>query len=158
VSDIVIKIEKITSDEKEILRNLLEKYDYEFSQYDDRDVNNIGLYGYKYLDHYWTEEGRYAYFIRVNGKLAGFVMIRYYLSKYSISEFFVMYKYRKNGIGTHVMNDIFKEYKGKWRIGYTLKNKTAKLFWNKVVEKCTNGKYQTTIDGETDEELNFEIE
>ena len=40
------------------------------------DVNDDGAYGYRYLDHYWTEEGRYAYFIKVSGKLAGFVMIR----------------------------------------------------------------------------------
>lgn len=29
--------------EKEILRNLLEKYDYEFSQYDQGDVNDLGF-------------------------------------------------------------------------------------------------------------------
>ena len=33
-----IKIELVKKEEKEILRNLLEKYNYEFSQYDDKDV------------------------------------------------------------------------------------------------------------------------
>lgn len=32
--------------EKEILRNLMEKYDYEFTQYTHEDVNPLGLYGY----------------------------------------------------------------------------------------------------------------
>ena len=49
----------VGKDEKEILRNLLEKYDYEFSQYNLRDVNPLGLYGYNYLDNYWTEENRW---------------------------------------------------------------------------------------------------
>jgi predicted acetyltransferase len=155
-----ISIEAVAYEEKELLKNLLEKYEYEFSQYDDRDVNNFGLYGYKYLDHFWTDEGRYVYFIKINGKLAGFSMIRYYDSKYSISEFFVMYKYRKNGVGSKVMDYIFSKYKGKWRIGYTTRNETAKIFWNKIVEKYSNGKYETIEnkkDGTISEELIFEI-
>lgn len=40
-----IKLVKVEIDDKEILRNLLEKYDYEFSQWDNRDVNRLGLYG-----------------------------------------------------------------------------------------------------------------
>ena len=56
-----IEIVPVGINEKEILRNLLEKYDYEFSQYDNRDVNKLGLYGYKYLDNYWTEKNRWAF-------------------------------------------------------------------------------------------------
>ena len=68
----------VSLEQKEILRNLLEKYDYEFSQWDLRDVNENGLFGYEYLDNYWTEENRWAYFIRADGKLAGFVMVNDY--------------------------------------------------------------------------------
>ena len=32
--------------------NLLEKYEYDFSQYNQRDVNDLGLFGYDYLDNY----------------------------------------------------------------------------------------------------------
>jgi predicted acetyltransferase len=88
-----ISITPVSKDEKEILKNLLEIYNYEFSQYEDTDVNNIGLYGYTYLDHYWTEENRFAYFIKVDKKLAGFVMINGYgdikeiETKYSMGNF-----------------------------------------------------------------------
>lgn len=44
-----VELKKVTLEEKEILKNLLEKYDYEFSKYDQRDVNPLGLYGYQYL-------------------------------------------------------------------------------------------------------------
>jgi len=70
-----VDLRPVALEDREILANLLEKYDYEFSQYDDRDVNKLGLYGYKYLDFYWTEDDRFAYFIEVDGKLAGFVMV-----------------------------------------------------------------------------------
>lgn len=42
-----IELLEVAKEQKEILRNLLEKYDYEFSQYDMRDVNDLGLYGYE---------------------------------------------------------------------------------------------------------------
>jgi predicted acetyltransferase len=114
-----ITIEEITIDEKEILRNLLEKYNYEFSQYDDRDTNKLGLYGYKYFDNYWTEENRFSFFIKVDNKLAGFIMINDYpenniKTSYTISEFFIIYKYRRHGIGKYTVNYILNKFKGKW--------------------------------------------
>jgi len=55
------------------------------------------LYDYKYLDHYWTEEGRQPFVIRVDGKLAGFVLIRMmgtneHSQSIPVAEFFVMKK------------------------------------------------------------------
>ncbi|MDR2602278.1 MAG: hypothetical protein LBC53_07495 [Spirochaetaceae bacterium] len=46
-----IEIELVKKEEKEILKNLLEKYSYEFSQWENNDVNDIGLYEYNYLDN-----------------------------------------------------------------------------------------------------------
>jgi predicted acetyltransferase len=145
IMDIII--EPVKKEEKEILRNLLEKYTYEFSQYENNDVNNFGLYGYTYLDHYWTDEKRFAYFIRVNKKLAGFVMINDYPemkieTNYSISEFFIMYKYRRLGIGKYVVNYILNKYKGKWQLKYHPKNKTSEKFWIKTIDKYTKGNYK----------------
>lgn len=65
-----------TADDKEILRNLLEKYQYKFSQWDNRDVNRLGLYGHDYLDNYWTEPNRWAFFILSGSRLAGFATHR----------------------------------------------------------------------------------
>ena len=96
-----VELQRVKLDDMEILSNLLEKYDYEFSQYDNRDVNKLGLYGYQYLDYYWAEENRWAYFIVVDGNLAGFVMVIDMPevddreTDFQISEFFVMYKYRR---------------------------------------------------------------
>jgi len=141
-----ISIVSVTKEEKEILRNLLEKYNYEFSQYDEKDVNDIGLYGYNYLDNYWTEKNRFPNFIRVDNKLAGFVMINDHPianmdTDYTMAEFFVHYKYRKMGVGTFVVKNMFEKYKGKWGLMYHPKNIISKNFWNKVVREHTHGKY-----------------
>ena len=143
-----ISIDLVSRDEKEVLRNLTEKYEYEFSAYENKDVNNFGLYGYKYIDHYWTEENKYVYFIKINGKLAGFIMIaddRYIKrieSNFCISEFFVMIKYRKMGVGKYALNYILEKHKGKWQIGYNPKNEIGKKFWNNVIKEYTKGKYE----------------
>ena len=146
-----IKIELAKKEEKEILKNLLEKYNYEFSQYDDKDVNSIGLYGYSYLDNYWTENNRFPYFIRVNDKLAGFVMVNDIQevklnTNFTMAEFFILYKYRQKGIGKYVVNYILNKYKGKWQLRYHPKNKTSEIFWNKTIEEYTKGNFEIKKD------------
>ena len=78
---------------------------YDFSEFDDADVNQHGLYGYTYFDYYWTEESRTPFFVKAAGNLAGFVLVNEYCylikepGNKSIAEFFVMRKYRRKGIG-----------------------------------------------------------
>lgn len=47
-----VEIVEIKEEEKEVLLNLIEKYLYEFSQWEKTDVNVEGNYGYEYLDCY----------------------------------------------------------------------------------------------------------
>ena len=141
-----IELKKIKVEDKEILKNLLEKYDYEFSQWDNRDVNKLGLYGYDYLDCYWTEEKRWAFFIVVDGNLAGFVMVNNYPevneeTDYSLAEFFVMYKYRRSGVGRFAAMKVFDMFHGKWQLKRHPKNIASVHFWNEVISEYTVGKY-----------------
>ena len=113
-------LRKAELEDREILANLIEKYEYEFSQYNNKDVNKFGLYGYKYLDYYWTEPNRWAYFIEVDEKLAGFVMVNDYpesedrRTDFVISEFFIMHKYRRKGIGKKAFFMAADLHRGTW--------------------------------------------
>jgi len=144
--DVLLK--QVQIEDREILANLLEKYDYEFSQYDNRDVNRLGLYGYKYLDCYWLEDNRWAYFIEVDGHLAGFVMINEFAeaedrkTDFSVAEFFVMYKYRQKGIGKQAFFMAVNLHRGKWQLKRHPKNLASVLFWDKVVNEYTSGDYE----------------
>lgn len=142
-----VELIPVKLDDKEILRNLLEKYDYEFSQYDNRDVNKLGLYGYNYLDNYWTEKARWAFFIAVEGNLAGFVMVNNFPeakeeTDYSLAEFFVMYKYRRCGVGKYAAMKVFDMFHGKWQLKRHPKNIGSVHFWNCVVSEYTKGNYR----------------
>ena len=141
-----ISIIPVSKNEKEILRNLLEKYEYEFTQYENKDVNEYGLYENN-IDNYWIDKNKYSFFIKVDSMLAGFIMIDNHCyidvgTEYSIAEFFVMYKYKRLGVGKYSINYIFDKFKGKWSISYAQKNKPALEFWNKMVNNYTKGNYK----------------
>lgn len=135
----MIEIEAVKEEQREILAHLIELYEYDFSEYEDSDVNAYGLYGYSYLDYYWTENNRYAYFIKVNGKLAGFAMVcgYCYVSKDSetlfMSEFFIMKKYRRQGIGKYAAKEVLQKHPGKWELTVHPKNPISHNFWKRVI-------------------------
>lgn len=141
-----LELKPVKLEEKEILRNLLEKYDYEFSQYDNRDVNPLGLYGYGYLDHYWTDKSRWAYFILADDNLAGFVMVNDHPDvkgkiDYAMSEFFVMHKYRRSGVGRYAALKTFDRFRGMWQLKRHPKNLSSVKFWNRIIAEHTKGDY-----------------
>jgi predicted acetyltransferase len=143
-----MKLRQAELEDREILANLLEKYDYEFSQYDDRDVNKLGLFGYQYLDYYWTEKNRWAYFIEVDGKLAGFVLVidlpevEGTETDFQMAEFFVMHKYRRSGVGRWAAFQAFDRHKGRWQLRRHPKNIASVHFWDNVISDYTKGSFE----------------
>ncbi|MGO4530357.1 GNAT family N-acetyltransferase [Paenibacillus sp. 2TAF8] len=143
----MITIHKVEYEQKSILRNLLELYKYDFSEFDPDDVNPNGLYEYKYLDHYWTEDGRYPFFIKVDDKLAGFALVRDIGANesnqtvYWMAEFFVMKKYRRMKVGQFVAYELFDNFNGHWKVAQMEANTPAQAFWRKTIERYTNGNY-----------------
>ena len=150
-------------EEKPLLIRLMELYNYEFTAYDNSDINEFGCYGYDHIDDYWNEEGRFPYLIRVDGKIAGFALIcphcnyRKEESARCIGEFFVMLKYRRKGIGLKVATQLFDKHRGLWEICYWRNNLSANQFWKKVVEKYTNNHYQI-CGTESDIQIGFTFE
>ena len=143
--------------DKSLLVRLMELYNYEFTAYDNADINEYGYYGYDHIDDYWNEEGRYPYLIRVDGKIAGFALVCPHCkfidgnNARSIGEFFVMIKYRRMGIGLQVATELFNRHKGTWEVCYLRRNIPASNFWKKVVEQYTNNQYD--ICGINDEKM-----
>jgi len=143
-----IELIRITVIQKPILRQLIELYEYDFSEFDQKDLNEYGFYGYRYLDHYWTEEARHPFFIKVNGELAGFVLVNDYCyllkdpESRSIAEFFVMRKYRRTGVGKTVACRIFDLFPGKWEVIQHKNNLPAIIFWEAVINEYTRGRFK----------------
>ena len=143
-----VELKQVNADEKEILRNLLEKYDYEFSQWDKRDVNKLGLFGYPYLDNYWTEDNRWAYFILADGKLAGFAMVIDLPEvsdremDFQMAEFCILIKYRRSGIGRQAFFQVLARHPGKWQLKRHPANTASVHFWDRVIQEYTKGRFE----------------
>lgn len=141
-----IEIDPIAKGEKPALRRLMELYLYDFSEYDQADVNEHGTYEYEYLDHYWIEADRHAFFIRAGGKLAGFALIREIKledgsSLHSLAEFFVMRKYRRKKVGKGAAHRLFGMFPGRWQVAQEEANLPSQKFWREVIGEYTGGRY-----------------
>lgn len=134
--------------DKLIIRHLFQLYSHDFSVYDDADVDEHGLYDYPRIDHYWTEDIRYPFLVRVDGQIAGFAFVRELEKEeattltYSIAEFFILRKYRRKGIGKAVAFQLFDRFRGQWYVGQYVSNEPSHVFWNTIIDEYTNGNYQ----------------
>ena len=141
-------LDKVTIENKEILYRLLQYSLFEESETDLNEMNATAEYEYKYFDDYFTDKTREAYFIREENtnKLLGFVMVNTYTKifdkGYSIAEYMVIPKYRRNKIGKKIAIEIFNKHKGNWEVRPSLNSERAYLFWKNVVEEYTNNNYQ----------------
>ena len=132
-------------EDRPVLANLLELYRHDISEFDGREIGEHGLFGYRYLDHYWTEPGRHPFLVRVDGHLAGFVLVsNRVLSDVPtahVSEFFVMRKYRRMGVGEVIARDVFRRFPERWRVSQSPGNIPAQRFWRAVIGRFTRGAY-----------------
>lgn len=136
--------------EKPVLARLLQLYLYDFTEFDGEDLNAAGLYEYPYFDHYWTEAGRSPLIIRVNGRLAGFALVRRLAEDEggpaaSMAEFFILRKYRRLGVGSQVAKMVFQRFPGRWQIAIWSENQPAWLFWRKVAQEFTRGDFTEVV-------------
>ncbi|MBE5804366.1 MAG: GNAT family N-acetyltransferase [Clostridiales bacterium] len=96
------------------------------------------------MELYWTEKDRAAYFITVDGVLAGFALINAHPEcerplDHAVAEFFVAYPYRRGGVGSEAMRQIFQRHKGVWHIKYHPANTASVIFWNGIARRHAVG-------------------
>jgi predicted acetyltransferase len=117
---------------KAVLEQLLELYQHDFSEFDDHDIGADGFYRYRYLDNYWTEAERQPLLFRVDGKWAGFALVRAG-APHDMAEFFVMRKYRRSGVGTALAREVFARFPGEWQVRQMTSNPAATTFWRRAI-------------------------
>jgi predicted acetyltransferase len=146
-------LHRATLADKSTLRNLMELYLYDFSEFTGSDVDESGLYGYEYLDFYWTDPAWHPFLVRVNGRLAGFVLVRDQgLDNgelvHHIAEFFILRKYRRQHIGKQAAFQVFDRFPGLWRVTEIEENKAAQAFWRQVIGEYCGGNFREVQDGD----------
>lgn len=130
--------------DKPVIRRLLELDAHDHSEFDPREINDHGEFGYPYLDHYWTEPNRYPFLIRSGGHIAGFAFVGLLpahedaagvasAETFSMAEFFVLRAHRRRGIGRRAARDLFRRFPGRWKVRQQPGNEPATSFWTAVM-------------------------
>lgn len=115
-----------------VLRRLMELYLHDFSEFDGGDVGDHGTFGYPLLALYWLEPHRHPFLIRADGRVAGFALVRAGETS-EIAEFFIMRKYRRQGVGVTAARDVFARFPGLWRVHQIPGNDAAVAFWRRAL-------------------------
>jgi predicted acetyltransferase len=141
-----IEILRAGPQNKQVLENLMHLYLYDFSEYTGDDTDEQGRFIDEYLERYWTEENRYPFQVQVDGKPAGFVLVRDMTGEdgqpvHSIAEFFILKKFRRKRIGQQAAWHIFNQFPGSWHVAEIEENLPAQEFWRQVIGEYTGGAY-----------------
>jgi Predicted acetyltransferase len=127
-----IQILRAEEGDRAVMRRLLELYQYDFSEFDSRDVDANGEYGYPCVDHYWTEASRHPFLFRVDGHWAGLALVRTGPPT-DMAEFFVLRKYRRAGVGRRAAAEIFRLFPSEWTVRQQRRNAAATSFWRTAI-------------------------
>jgi len=135
--------------ERLIVRNLMELYQYDFSEIDGTDLDEHGQYGYYDLDCFWINPNWAAYVIAVEGKWAGFALtndeVHVQGNTRAIVEFFILRKYRGQGVGRLAAQAIMDLEPAHWEIRVLEQNQGAQRFWAGLLDKLWPAKYNKAL-------------
>jgi predicted acetyltransferase len=126
-------------DQEPVLANLLELYAHDFSEFFPIELGENGRFGYRDLPRYWREPNRHPFLIRVDGKLAGLILVKKgseisgNANIWDIAEFFVVRGYRRRGIGTEIAHAVWRRFPGQWEVRMMESNHSAHQFWEHAI-------------------------
>jgi predicted acetyltransferase len=118
------------------------------------DVADSGVFDFEWLHKihlYWEKPDWHAFVVKVDGKLAGFALVRQcsYLSgdtdTTDMAEFFIMRQYRRRRVGERVAARLFDMFPGRWEVREEAKNLAAQRFWRTIIDRYARGRYEESI-------------
>ena len=134
-----VSLEEVPQSAKPTLANLLELDIHDLAELEERQIGEDGRYGYRYLDDYWLDAGRHAFFIRDDGRLSGFALIRRGSlisadpDTMDMCEFFVLKGCRRKGVGQAAALKVLDRYRGDWEVRVHAANAVGQRFWRTIL-------------------------
>ena len=139
---------KITLAKKADLEQLMVAY---FSEIDPSRLTTSGQLMYPYLNAYWEEPTRHAFFIQLEQGPIGFALVNdwvvdsTYQAQYAMAEFYLQPAYRRQGIGSAIAQELFVQFKGKWEVRQAVDHASAIHFWRNCIGGFTRGHYAERV-------------
>ena len=156
-----VTLEPAGPEARETIANLFQLYVHDFSEQwagtDRGELEPDGRFEpYPHLDSYWQDARREPFLIRVDGHLAGFVLINDVSHSgrpldFAVAEFFVARKHRRDGVGRAAARAAVAHRPGQWEMAVSRKNPGAQAFWRGVAAEL--GAEGTIEESQQDDEL-----
>lgn len=123
---------------------------HDLSEFNDKlDLNpENGLFEFDVLEWFFEKEGLTPYFINLEGKPIGFILLQsgpysnQEYADYVLNSFFILKKYRRKGIGKLACSKFFEMYPGRYAISQAKTNIPAIKFWKNVYESNSIDEYE----------------
>jgi predicted acetyltransferase len=134
-----VELVRATAEQMPVVANLLQLYIHDFSEFLDVELGQDGRFDYPHLPLYWREPGRHPYLVRIDGKLAGLVLVKQRPASsgdatvWDMAEFFVARAFRRNGAGTRIAREVWRRFPGRWEVRVMEANAAACRFWQHAV-------------------------
>jgi len=138
-----------------IVSNLFVLYAHDLCEQTGADVTEEGRFALPVtLSEYWHRSSNspwppdwrgFPFLLRVADRLAGFALVRQISADtYDMGEFFVVRKYRRQGVGRRAATAVFDRFSGNWEVRQMLTNLPAQSFWRRVIADYTAGRFSET--------------
>lgn len=146
-----VEVVPVAGGEASVLRHLVDLYVYDFSELLGLDVGEDGRFAFRELSPYFSEAGRHPFFVRAGGKLAGFALVdgRSRVTgtdgTHDMTEFFILRRYRRQGVGERAARAVFDRFPGTWEVRQRPENLPAIAFWRRVIDRHTAGRFREVL-------------
>jgi len=127
-----------------LVRRLIQLYIYDLGG-DRWGVEADGTFGSPgWHRRFWRRDHGHHFVVRLDGRPAGFALVRERAhfagaGVREISEFFVLRKYRRRGVGTRAARALFARFPGRWEVAVLTWN-PAQRFWRGVIRRVALGR------------------
>ena len=134
-----IEIVPATAEQQSVLANLLELYVHDFSEIHPVELGPDGRFGYGNLPRYWLDPDRHPLLVKLDGKLAGFALVKRGSeisgnpTVWDMAEFFIVRGHRRSGAGTAAAHALWRRFPGSWEVRVMEFNHAAHNFWQHAI-------------------------
>jgi len=143
-----------TIDDHHLIQNMARFYVYDLSREcghtsSDWNLPANGLYESFDFKNYFSDKARKAYLIKVYDEIAGFALLNKATTDnktdWNMGELFIIARFQNLGIGGEAVSRIWQKHPGTWEISVIPENKSALLFWGKIISQYTKGNFEKDL-------------
>lgn len=147
-----VTLERGKPEQRATLEALAQLYIHDFTEFlgpKNLDVGEDGRFGDEMgLEDYWAQTDKSVWFIRVDGKLAGFALLDNKTrsgkpADFVMAQFFVLRAWRGKDVAGRAVEQILNSHPGQWEIAIMERNAPALRFWPRAVARANISELET---------------